>query len=224
MVVISLSPSFLVVLAWKLTPAASSWSLSLIMLFSRYVLLWFLLCIGSLHAQVYLHNESVGADLGDNYMSPTTLALSQGSSLLDYTVGEFDTDLLTLHIPLGLQLDSIILRNYQSTAVGNVSFIGFQSNRTTLSGFPFSGFSDQINYSLYGALDLNENLLPRMLQLGGSPAGPLQAGNYAFWMNETGTTSSAVFEFQSSAAIPEPDVALLGLFGLFVFSVRRRRM
>lgn len=183
-----------------------------------------LLAVGTLQAQVYLHNEFLDGDLSENHLSPTTLALSQGSSLLDYTVGEFDTDLLTLHIPLGLQLDALILRNYQSADAGNVSFIGFQSNRTTLSGFPFGGFTDPINYSLHGSLNQNENLLPRMLQLGGSPAGPLQAGNYAFWMNETGTTANAVFEFQSSEAIPEPRVSLLGMFGLVVLITRRGRV
>ena len=192
------------------------------MLFPVHVFLSLLFVGCSLQAQVYLHNEALDGDLGGDHLSPTTLSLSQGQSLLDYAVGEFDADLLTLHIPLGLQLDALILRNYQSADAGNVSFIGFQSNRATLSGFPFGAFTDPINYSLYGSLNLNENLLPRMLQLGGSPAGPLSAGNYAFWMNETTVSSNAVFEFQASEAIPEPSGWLLVRRGALRLIGRRR--
>ncbi len=174
-------------------------------------------------AQVFIHSESLNGDLSDSHVAPTPLALPLGTSFVEFSVGEFDTDLFSLHIPMGLRLDAVILRSYTSTA-NNVSFLGFQENRLTLSSPPSSIFPDPINFSLFGQLALNDDLLPAMVLNNASLSASLPQGDYAFWINETRNTANVVLELQSSLApIPEPSIGLYLILGMSALLTRRSR-
>ncbi len=178
------------------------------------------------HAQVFIHSEASSHDLSDTHTAPTPLALPLGTSFLEFTVNPFDLDLFSLDVPAGLQLDAVIVRSYSSTP-GNLSFIGFQENRTTLSSPPSSIFPDPIQYALFGTVSLSDDLLPHMIgRTHATLSGSLPAGKYAFWINETRDLANAVLEFQSSEAppIPEPQTSFyLGSALLFTFRRSRRR-
>ena len=187
------------------------------------VLLLIFICLRS-HGQTFLHSETNSGDLGEDHLAPTTLSLSQGVSFLEVSVNRFDVDVFTLTIPAGIQLNAIILRNYGSTSA-NQSFFGFQEHRLTLSTFPSSGFGDPINYVLVGTDDLNSDVLSVMVNANVNLAGPLQAGNHAFWVNETSDNqANMIFEFQSSqVTVPEATSSLLLLIGAGCFTLRRHR-
>ena len=188
-----------------------------------YLIVALIILCTEVHGQVFLHSETSSGDLSDDYLTPTTLSLSEGVGFLEVSVNEFERDLFTLIIPLGIQLDAIIPRNYESNNAANQSFFGFQENRLTLSTFPSNGFPDPINFALVGTDDLNSDLLPGMVSSNMSLSAPVQSGNHAFWINETGIESTMTFEFQSSEVVPEPVSSVLILLGLTFASLRRIR-
>lgn len=178
------------------------------------------------YGAIILHSESSSFDLSDDYLTPTTLVLPAGVSFLEVSVNEFDRDLFSLNIPVGVQLDAILLRNYGSASAANQSFIGFQENRLNLSTFPSSGFPDPINYALVSSATLNVDLLPTMVATAGA-SNPLQSGNHAFWINESGIASTMTFEFQSSlvsSSVPEPSSVLFVTIASALYLTRRARV
>lgn len=82
-----------------------------------------------------------------------------------------------------------------------------------------------LGYRHYNANDMGTDILP---SIGASPGasgfvGSLQAGSYAFWIQETATGSvSYNFDFGVSA-VPEASTSLLLLAGLAGLAFLRRR-
>ncbi|MDA0811777.1 MAG: PEP-CTERM sorting domain-containing protein [Verrucomicrobia bacterium] len=172
-------------------------------------------------SQIFLHDEAVSGDLSDEFDVPDVFALPSGSSFLRMNLSSTDVDLFTVLLPVGQQLDSLIVRDYHSV-LGNISFLGLQVG-DQLSAPPSSNFADPIDYVIFGDWAIAEDILPLMVQTNPALELPLTNRSIAFWGNETGAASSFVLEFRTSTS-PVPEPSSVGLLGLSVaLSIVRRR-
>ena len=177
----------------------------------------------SASAQLFLHDELVSGDLSDDFRFPDIIDLPGGSSFLRLGVNPNDVDLFTLQLGEQQQLDSIVVRDYQS-ALGNITFLGFQTGEV-LSEPPSDQFDGEIDFVIFGDWAVNEDILPLMLQTNPDLSAPLRERSLAFWANETGPSASFVLEFKTSDydPVPEPgSLCLLLLSGLLAGWTRRR--
>lgn len=174
-------------------------------------------------AQIFVHDEAVSSDLSDDFDVPDFFTLPEGSSFMRINIGSADIDLFTLQLRESQQLDSVIVRDYQSV-LGNISFLGFQTNEI-LSEPPSENFDDPIDFVIFGDWAINEDILPLMVQTNGDLEAPLRSRNLAFWANETGAPSSFVLEFQTStfSVVPEPHSGLLIVVTFAITILKRRR-
>ncbi|MCB1098147.1 MAG: PEP-CTERM sorting domain-containing protein [Verrucomicrobiae bacterium] len=163
----------------------------------------------------------MSGDLSDEFDIPDVFALPSGSSYLRLSLNSADIDLFTVLLPEGQQLDSLIVRDYQSV-LGNISFLGFQIG-DQLSAPPSSNFPDPIDYVIFGDWAVNEDILPLMVQTNPALHPPLTSRSLAFWGNETGPSSSFVLEFRASSTSPVPEPSAAALLGLSAMLVTLRR-
>ena len=167
-------------------------------------------------------DEAVSGDLANQGTSPTALTLLQGSNFVRGSTGRdgagvVDRDYFSFTLPAGTQLSALTLLQ-GSTFLGPsaLSFIAVQAG-TQVTVDPVGGSATGLlGWWLYGENDVDTDILPFM---GASPGavgfiGTLPAGDYAFWVQDTGTGVAAYnFDFQVTA-VPEPTRALLLVAGL----------
>ena len=181
----------------------------------------------ALSAQVTF-NEIANGDLGDPIDALTTLVGDLGVGVntvdgsLDNTFTFLDRDAFTFIVPDGLQLDSLSF-----TALdGDDRFYALSNRNTALATNTAGG-----NYytSLIGADSIDVNLLDGTVNslkpAGLSESGPLAAGEYTFWLQETDfSVASYSLSLTTSVAVPEPSPTLI-LFcsGGVIFLSQRRR-
>jgi hypothetical protein len=170
-------------------------------------------------------SESVNGDLSNNQALPTAVSLALGANSVIGTVGGGDVqDWITIHIPQGLALSSVILRSYVST--DQQGFTGFQKG-TAFVGSPFvassyAGFAHFGTGATNGQLPIanlvGADLLPIMANPAAAPGSkgftlPLGPGDFTFLIQQTGSATTAYqFDFVA-VAVPEPysSVCLLGV-------------
>jgi hypothetical protein len=182
-----------------------------------------------------LWNESVNGDLSNTQASPNMFTLSSGVNAVIGSVGTGDTqDWLTLTVPTGFELSSIILASYQSSDVQG--FTGFGAG-PALAGSAVSAGS-YIGYAHFGTAAGNGSLPVAnlvgadILSIMANPLAdpgsqgftdPLQAGSYAFLIQQLGAATSYEFDYDVTPT-PEPGtLALTGLAGGILFLYRRRK-
>lgn len=184
-----------------------------------------LMLIGVVHtsqaASTVLWDEGLHGDLSDNFEVPSMLTLVAGENLISTVFSDSDVDLFTIFVPQGLTLTRIQLMSYTHDNAENVSFFGMQRG-ATLSSPPSSFFQDEIGYTLFGSWALDGTDLLAILSSYPEVETPLVEGMYAFWLNETTSTSASATLSFTAEAIPEPSHFISFLFGL-VFSLMRRR-
>ncbi len=175
-------------------------------------------------AQTLLWNEGVSGDLSNTQGSPNMFTLSSGVNEVIGSVGTGDTqDWLTLTVPVGFQLSSVVLASYSSTDVQG--FTGFAAGPTFLGSSTSAG--SYLGYSHFGTAAGNgslpvanlvgADLLAIMQNPAADPgalgfADPLQAGSYAFLIQQLGATTAYQFNYTLTAT-PEPGTIALGLMG-----------
>jgi hypothetical protein len=176
-------------------------------------------------------DEAVNGDLSNDGLAPSFVTLTEGSNLLRGSTGRsvdtglVDLDYLTITVPAGFELTSMLVLD-GTASIGFGSFIALVSGNT----FPISpetGTADgMLGWTLYDAGNVGGDLLlfmsaPSQGSSGYTP--PLQAGDYSFWIQET-STGVATYSFDMNlAAIPEPATALSLLAGLALLAAARRR-
>lgn len=187
------------------------------------------ICLGliaSVSAVTFSYDESINGDLSDNYLEPNFLYVGAGSSTIKGTIGGGDIDLFTLVVADGFTLNSIVLLNYLTqdpNSQDNVSFILSQPmailSAAPSNEDPYPGGA--IGYVGFGDWAEGREIL-RFLTAGPPYdfAEELDAGSYAFWINETGSTAQYDFQF-TVAAVPEPS-ALVVLCAVFPTLLWRR--
>ena len=186
-------------------------------------------------ARAFIYDEAVNGDLSNDRLNPTLLVAGLGANTLTgMTVtssplpGGRDFDYLSVTIPTGLLLSSVVLANYSGD---DLTFFGM------LAGTPFTvpptDPPETIPPRLLGWVHLRpdligSDLLPTMAaQTMPAPVigftAPLPAGDYSFWIQET--SGNAVNYSFTASVIPEPSTFALFGFGLLAVGalVRRRR-
>lgn len=169
------------------------------------------------------YDEAIDGDLSDSRFTPNQFDLGPGSFTISLSVVNSndpsgDLDYFTISIADGFQLDSIVLTDLFATGFDEVAFLAIAEgpivdtdplnpDSSALFGFTLT------EPSLVGT-DLLETLNPMPVE------GALPAGEWAFWVQQTGLDETFLsLEFNVSA-IPGPGaLAFLGLGAL----TRRRR-
>lgn len=176
-------------------------------------------------------DEAASGDLANVGTSATAVSLGLGSNIITGTTGRsaagvVDRDYFTFTLPAGWQLDSLtMLPGTTFLGPSGLGFIGVQAG-TQVTVNPTGGSpTGLLGWWHYNANDMGTNILP---SIGAGPGasgfvGSLQAGSYAFWIQETATGSvSYNFDFGVSA-VPEASTSLLLMAGLAGLAFLRRR-
>jgi len=145
---------------------------------------------------VATHNEATDGDLSDDRLAPTAFVLTEGDNtfIVDQQ-GDAqgrDIDYITVEIPDGLELSSIVLDDYVA-GVANQAFLGLQVGSAFTVDASAATAGDLLGGMLYGSAQIGQDILPDIGQLAGA-AGftpPLPAGHYTFWLNQTENNSRA---------------------------------
>jgi hypothetical protein len=188
--------------------------------------------------QAFNYDESIHGDLAGTLAAsggsnPTVLTATPGVNSIALGVPPGgDRDYFTFSVPTGFLLSSIIHKTYIST--DNLSFIGFQSGSQLTEPLPPStNAGNLLGYLHFGPTTVlsasNDGEIIDLLGGSGSstPAAmgfvpPLPAGNYTFWVQQTGVVASYSFDFLLSP-IPEPEQWALMLGGVALLAARLRR-
>ncbi|MEL4896890.1 Ig-like domain-containing protein, partial [Crocosphaera sp. Alani8] len=150
------------------------------------------------------YHETVGGDISDDPEDPLDLPLQEGQNLLSATTGpgEADRDYVTITVPEGFQLDSVILEDYSS--VGNPAFVGLQQGEAFTENLDNSGnAANLLGYHLFGGseAEIGTDILDNIGNGAGAIGfnGPLPSGDYTLAFQQLGAFTSYTLEFNVSA-------------------------
>jgi hypothetical protein len=175
-----------------------------------------------------VYDESVSGDLSNSGLAATVVGFASGSNQVLGTTGSQDRDYCTFSIPVGMQLDAIML--LPGTTVGSaVGFIAMQAGtQVTLPPFPASA-AGLLGWHHYGPSDVGQDILDNMSIPSAGSSGfsiPLTAGSYAIWVQELTPGSydyGLDFMVSSPAAVPEPATSVSLACGLAAILALRNR-
>lgn len=170
-----------------------------------------------------IHDEGQHGDLSGNGLNPTHHTLNFGANTILATSVAGDREYVRLTVPAGGQLDALLLQDYIS--VDGTAFIAVQSGITFTEPPVGANPANMLGWTHFGpgvGQQPGDDILPAVgqgaLAIGFTP--PLPAGEYTWWMQQTGPNPTTYqFDFVVS---PEPgSLALLGAAGLML--IRRRK-
>ncbi|MEZ6014439.1 MAG: hypothetical protein R3F49_04945 [Planctomycetota bacterium] len=155
------------------------------------------LCAAPAIAQTSGHYDEVNdGDLSDSGNAPTPIpywfpgditisATQQGNA-----AGR-DIDYFTVTIPAGFAITELRVNSYVGSPNDN-AFLGVQAGAAVTVNPQAPTPTPLLGGTVYGAADIGNNILPRMGTLAGAIgfAPPLLAGQYSFWLNQTGAPST----------------------------------
>ena len=173
------------------------------------------------------YNELVSGDLASDVATPTDLGLVDlGKNTISGTLlnsVNFDPDVFSFTVAAGQQLDMVSLTSLSST--GERHFLAFHNGPLNQSLA-----SENWITTLVDSSDLDDNFLTigsleNTYGGTGLPGGPVGAGTYHIWLQETdGQDYDYTFSVSTSQAIPEPSSAVVALLGICAFAMRRRKV
>jgi len=152
------------------------------------------------------YNEAVNGDISNNPENPLQLSLSEGANRITATTGDSDQEYVTVTIPQGFQLNSLVLESYDSS---NVAFIGVQEGNTFTEPLDNSAIRENIlGYTLFGnprqiGTDILDEIGNGLNAIGFE--GALPSGDYTFALQQLGTISDYTLDFNVSSASTEPE-------------------
>lgn len=179
-------------------------------------------------ARAFDHDESIDGDLSNYHLTPTVLTASPGSNRVSATTGGIvddvpDIEYLTFDVAPGYVLSQLVLDAYASD--DQLAFISVMNGSVFTEPNDAPNVAALLGYTLFGPAEpgIGADMLPA---IGTGPStigftGPLPAGPYSFWIQQTGPVCTYTLDFRI-AAIPEP-AAIGTLAGLSLLLCRRAR-
>lgn len=169
-------------------------------------------------------NENLHGDLSDSGFTPSLLNFLPGSNEIYGLTGTFedglDRDYFSFTVPENAALTALRLLG-TTTVSGAVSFIAIQAGPQVTYLPTGGGTPDFLGYMHYGPEHVGSDLLPSLI-FGFN--GPLTAGQYTVWIQETGGPAEYGLDFQVTP-VPLPAAAWLllsGAAGLAALGRRRK--
>lgn len=167
-----------------------------------------------------LHDEAVHGDLSGDRLNPSSYVLALGSNSIIASSVSGDREYVTLNVPAGLSLSSLVLSAYEGD--DQTAFIAVQ-NGTQLTEPPSGAdVANLLGWTHFGpgaGLPPPEDVLDELGSGAGAIgfSGALPAGDYTFWMQQTGgAVATYRFDFVTT---PEPASAMV----LALAALLRRR-
>lgn len=161
------------------------------------------------------HDEAIDGDISNDRLAPTVVLLTDGPNMVKGNFGRSpvpdvaDLDYFTVRVPAGHRLDAVNLVDLNPG--GANSFLGAQAGPQMTMPSTSHDPSPLLGWAHIYKNQIGSDLLPAM-----SITGPLAAGDYTFWSNETDTSAawSYAFDFQVSAlaeaeSVPLPEWSLI---------------
>ncbi len=181
-------------------------------------------------------DEAVSGDLSNVGTAPTPVVLGLGANLITGTTGRLsgvvDRDYFSFTVPAGTQLQALtVLPGSTFLGQSELSFIAVQSGLQVTVNPTGGSAAGLLGWWHFGVNDVGTDILG-LIGSGFGAIGftdPLQAGSYAFWIQDTGTGTAQYRLDFAVTAVPEPSAALLllagvaGLAGVAATRVRRDR-
>ncbi|MCH2144672.1 MAG: hypothetical protein MK082_05940 [Phycisphaerales bacterium] len=175
-------------------------------------------------------DEAIDGDLSGDYLNPTQLFTKGVNNHVIFTTvgaeangGNQDREYFTFEVAVGYQLSAIILDAFETDPETNLGFIGVAEGSVFPTSPENADPTTLLGYTLPGINNVGNDILQDMGNGAASQgfSGPLGAGTYTFWAQETGpSTDNWDLNFVVTE-VPAPGaLALLGLGGLVA---RRRR-
>jgi hypothetical protein len=162
------------------------------------------------------YNEGIDGDLSNNRLAPTVISLDPGSNTITATSVSGDPEYYTVNVPPGFQLSPVTLLSYASLDL--VAFVGLQSGTTFTEPAIGTNVGNLLGWVHFGPSMVTTDILD---DIGMGPGaigftGPLPAGDYTFWSQQTGANATTyAFDLVISAA-PPPVPTLSGGFTLLL--------
>ncbi len=150
-------------------------------------------------------SETDAGDLSDDIGAPTPFVVGPGVSTLTANTVSGDLDYATFTVGPCDTLSQLTVENYTSDDGDAVAFVALQSGNVFT--VPFEGGTTDVTallgYSHFGLADIGQDILPRIGEGAGSIGftSPLPAGDYTIWINQTGSESQGVLNFQVDRVI-----------------------
>jgi hypothetical protein len=192
-----------------------------------------------------IYNDTIDGDLSNDYLNPTSVSLTAGtSSVIVHSsideLGNLDLDFLHIALPAGGALEHIILASH--TGDSGTSFMGLQSGAAFTfdpdqnTGDPFLCLDLCLGWAHFGpneafnGLGIGGDLMVGADEFTGLddsvPPGfdpPLTDPDYTFWLQENSSNATYQLDFVVS---PEPSTGVLVLVGVMIgaFGRARRRL
>lgn len=142
--------------------------------------------LGSHAGAAVIHDEALHGDLSGDRQNPTTYTLQAGTNSLLASTNAGDQEYVTLVVPAGHQLSSVILTSYDSA--NGIAFIGVQSG-TIFTEDPFSADpANLLGWAHFGSDmgQVGQDILDDLGQGFGAQGfiPPLPAGPYTYWIQQ----------------------------------------
>jgi hypothetical protein len=173
-------------------------------------------------AQAFVHDETTDGDLSGDRLVPSVLAASGGLNSLLMSSASGDRDYFTFAVPTGWELVSIFHQTYVSA--DNLSFFALQAGTTLTEPPTGTNPGNLLGWLHFGTdtagSELIDDLGASAPAIGFTP--PLAAGDYTFWVQQTGVAATYSFDFVL-APVPEPGPLALLLLGGTTLGLLARR-
>lgn len=135
---------------------------------------------------VVLFDEAIDGDIVNDPNNPQPLLLAIGENRISGSMVAPDLDYVTINVPAGSELAAIDLTDYVST--DDFSFIGMQEGSVFTELPEGAAPENLLGFVLIGGELVGSDILGEMGVADGVQGftPPLEAGDYSFWIQETG--------------------------------------
>ncbi len=133
-----------------------------------------------------IHDESVNGDISGDRMHPTTYTLAPGVNSVIATTSANDQEYITLVVPTGYRLASLVLASYVSD--NGIAFIGMQAGSTFTEDASNPNVANLLGWAHFGTdfgnigQDILDDMGTAFGVIGFTP--PLPAGPYTYWIQQ----------------------------------------